>query len=172
MMPFSLLAINGSIQIIHEDEISALNFPFTNRSNTQPGDRITLSYAVTFVNAVPTAQWLKDGIPVMRTEITERSGDEVLALLHFTFAESDAGVYQCVFTDTTRSEVFVTDPIRLDTGEDSPIHTNNTAKLCLTCCCRGKSGHRGSHSLCYPGPSREASVGDQNHWEIFLHSMV
>ena len=38
--------------------------------------------------------------------------------LSFRFEASDAGVYQCIFTDRDRSfEVFVTDPIRLDTGE-------------------------------------------------------
>ena len=67
----------------------------------------------------PTVTWLKDGVPVTPSPINtiEDTDGSVTTTLSFTFAETDAGVYQVVFTDTSRSEVFVASPIRLDTGE-------------------------------------------------------
>ena len=66
----------------------------------------------------PTVTWLKDGVPVTPSPTNTADTDgSVTTTLSFTFAESDAGVYQVVFTDTSCSEVFVASPLRLDTGE-------------------------------------------------------
>ena len=66
----------------------------------------------------PTVLWLKDGLPTraIPTYVTVGSNGRLSTTLSFSFQESDAGVYQCVFTGTN-SELFVTIPIRLDTGE-------------------------------------------------------
>ena len=66
----------------------------------------------------PTVLWLKDGTTTRATptNIPVGSNGRLSTTVSFSFQESDAGVYQCVFTGTN-SELFVTIPIRLDTGE-------------------------------------------------------
>ena len=66
----------------------------------------------------PTVLWLKDGTPTRTTPTNTAVGSNghLSTTLSFSFQESDAGVYQCVFTGNN-SELFVTIPIRLDTGE-------------------------------------------------------
>ena len=66
----------------------------------------------------PTVLWLKDGIPTRATPTNTPVGSNgnLSTTLSFSFNEFDAGVYQCVFTGNN-SELFVTIPIRLDTGE-------------------------------------------------------
>ena len=66
----------------------------------------------------PTVLWLKDGISarITSTNTPVSSNGRLSTTLSFSFQESNAGVYQCVFTGTN-SELFVTIPIRLDTCE-------------------------------------------------------
>ena len=66
----------------------------------------------------PTVLWLKNGTPTRATPTNTLVGSNgrLSTTLSFSFQESDAGVYQCVFTGNN-SELFVTIPIRLDTGE-------------------------------------------------------
>ena len=90
----------------------------------QSGDTASITYSLSHVDSdtmnfmIPDVTWLKDGVPVNVTPTnTPQSNGDLTTVLSFIFDESDAGVYQCVLTDTARFEVFVTDPIRLDTGE-------------------------------------------------------
>ena len=67
--------------------------------------------------SIPAPQWLKDGVVVVEdTGHISFSGNGTL--LEITnFAVSDAGVYQCIFTDTdTDMEILTTAPFRIDTG--------------------------------------------------------
>ena len=72
----------------------------------------------TTMYAPPTVLWLKDGNSTRTTPTNTPVGSNgrLNTTLSFSFQESDAGVYQCVFTGTN-SELFITIPIRLDTGE-------------------------------------------------------
>ena len=65
----------------------------------------------TYSMSMPVVTWIKDG-----KNLTSTIGfSSVLEITDFT--ESDAGVYQCVFTDTdAEAEVITTIPYRLDTG--------------------------------------------------------
>ena len=67
----------------------------------------------------PSVTWLKDGVPISTTPTNTDPGNNgsLESVLTFMFSSSDAGVYQCIFTDTVRSEVFLPHPIRLDTGK-------------------------------------------------------
>ena len=70
----------------------------------------------------PSVVWVRNGEQVVadggRITITEGTtpiGQEVSSELRVTnFALSDAGVYQCIFTEG--AEVITTTPLRLDTG--------------------------------------------------------
>ena len=101
---------------------------FQNRTGYRSGQSASLGYGIGHVGdldtefATPMTVWLKDGVPVraMPTNTPGING-RVLTSLDFTFVESDAGVYQCVFTDTARSELFLTVPIRLDTGKQDAM---------------------------------------------------
>ena len=65
----------------------------------------------TYSMTMPVVTWIKDG-----KNLTSTIGfSSFLEITDFT--ESDAGVYQCVFTDTdAEAEVITTIPYRLDTG--------------------------------------------------------
>ena len=67
----------------------------------------------------PTVTWLKDGVPISTTPTNTDPGNNggLESVLTFMFSSSDGGVYQCIFTDTARSQVFLPHPIRLDTGQ-------------------------------------------------------
>ena len=66
----------------------------------------------------PQVTWLKDGVPVTYTPTNTISNSRYLiSTLSFQFLESDAGVYQCVFTDTPRFELLAIHPIQIDFGE-------------------------------------------------------
>ena len=62
---------------------------------------------------VPIVSWIKNGELVANTSGFSSS-------LEITdFAASDAGVYQCVFTNTDgNAEIITTAPYRLDTGKN------------------------------------------------------
>ncbi len=68
--------------------------------------------------------WFKDGLLFRENarNIPINNRGRLVTRLQFDFQEpGDAGVYQCVITDTTTSEIYITIPIRLDTGEYSSI---------------------------------------------------
>lgn len=66
-----------------------------------------------------TVTLLKDGVPLNYTPIYSfDSYDNLTTNTSFNFTEFDAGVYQCVFIDTsTPVHLFVADPIQIDTGK-------------------------------------------------------
>ena len=87
-----------------------------------------------FMNfTVPTEIWLKDGMIVTQPRINMQMFNGRLTTMHsFTVTSTDAGLYQVVFTDTARSEIFVALPTRIDTGElnnncmcEREYHTSN-----------------------------------------------
>ena len=116
----------GSLQFISVS--TPPKFLFRGRPSTgyAIGETATINYEIGHVGDDTTAfttqqqvQWLKDGLPddETPTNIPVGTNGRLTSTLSFTFAASDAGVYQCVFTDTSSSEIFVTVPTRLDTGE-------------------------------------------------------
>ena len=96
---------------------------FANRTAQSNGDNVTLTYTAGYVGDdtnnynAPLGVWLKDGAPT-RTKPTNTavgSNGQLSSTLFFTFQESNAGVYHCIFTGTS-SEIYGTIPLRLDTG--------------------------------------------------------
>ena len=73
----------------------------------------------------PSVVWVRNGHPVEVTDsritvtpTTMANGQLTSLLTITTFALSDAGVYQCVFTDSDGdTELITTVPYRLDTGK-------------------------------------------------------
>lgn len=64
----------------------------------------------TFNSLLPVVSWIKDGEVILNS--TGNSSFHISS-----FSESDAGVYQCIFTDADgTAEVVTTIPFRLDTG--------------------------------------------------------
>ena len=64
--------------------------------------------------STPTVSWTVDGRVVSTSNCTNCFTS---SLSITNFAASDAGVYQCIFTDTDAAEEVVTSiPLRLDTG--------------------------------------------------------
>ena len=115
----------GSLQFISVS--TTPKFLFRGRPSTgyAINETATNNYEIGHVGDDTTAytvsqqvQWLKDGLPAVRTHTnTPGTNGRLTSTLSFTFAASDAGVYQCVFTDTSSSEILVTVPTLLDTGE-------------------------------------------------------
>lgn len=65
------------------------------------------------LTSVPIVSWIKNG------ELVANSSGFTSSLEITNFAASDAGVYQCIFTDTdANAEIITTAPYRLDTGEN------------------------------------------------------
>ena len=100
------------------------DIPPDNRTGYSIGDNATLNFVIGRVNdstifyTAPRVLWLKDGAPA-RTEPKNRPKNRngrISTTLHFSFWESDVGVYQCVITDSN-SELLATIPIRLDSGK-------------------------------------------------------
>ena len=118
-------AVAGSLQFI--SVTTPPKFLFRGRPATgyATGETAAIDYEIGHVGDDTAAytgpqqvQWLKDGLPAVHTPTnTAGTNGRLTSTLSFTFAASDAGVYQCVFTDTSSSEIFVTVPTRLDTGE-------------------------------------------------------
>ena len=134
-------AVTGSLKINSVDALPSKLFWFRGRPATgyATGETATINYEVgrvgdnmTTYTAPQQVQWLKDGLPAVHTPTnTPGTNGSLTSTLNFTFAASDAGVYQCVFTDTSSSEIFVTVSTRLDTGEYSD-HTENLYKATET----------------------------------------
>ena len=97
---------------------------FANRTAQSNGDSVTLTYTAGHVGDddtnnydAPSGVWLKDGTPFRTTptNMVVGSNGKLSSTLSFTFLESDAGVYHCIFTGTS-SDIYGTIPLRLDTG--------------------------------------------------------
>ena len=121
----------GSLQIITNDAAITSGTPPDNRTGYEVGDIASLNFMTGRIDDNITMYtprnvlWLKDGTPTRATPTNTlvcTNGGGLSTTLSFSFQESDAGVYQCVFTGNN-SELFVTIPIRLDTGEysDPPL---------------------------------------------------
>ena len=118
------VAMPGSLQFISVDTNKGV-FRGRPALGYAIGETATINYEIGHVGDDTTAytapqqvQWLKDGLPAVRTPTnTPGTNGRLTSTLSFIFAASDAGVYQCVFTDTSSSEIFVTVSTRLDTGE-------------------------------------------------------
>ena len=96
------------------------DFP-DNRVAVSVGGSQTLSCAGTGSSTPPSVVWVRNGEQVVndgRITITETlmPGQQTNSELEIvnTFTLSDAGVYQCIFTEG--AEVVTTIPLRLDTG--------------------------------------------------------
>jgi len=95
------------------------DFP-DNRVAVSVGGSQTLSCAGTGSSSPPSVVWVRNGEQVVNggsITITETmpSPQQRSSELQITnFALSDAGVYQCIFTEG--AEVITTTPLRLDTG--------------------------------------------------------
>ena len=113
---------------------SQINAFYPNRTAVN-GSMVTLSFTAGHVGddmnsyTTPTAVWLKDGAPAMTapTDLTVGGNGQLSSTLSFTFQESDAGVYQCIFSGSG-SQMYGTIPLRLDTGM-SLLCTEMPAKL-------------------------------------------
>ena len=96
---------------------------FANRTSQNNGDSVTLNNIAGHVGDdtnnynTPSGVWLKDGAPArtLSTDTPKSNNGQLSSTLSFTFQESDAGVYHCIFTGTN-SEIYGTIPLRLDTG--------------------------------------------------------
>ena len=96
---------------------------FGNRTAQNNGSSVTLTYTAGHVGDdtnnynASSGVWLKDGAPYRTTPTNVAVGGngQLSSTLSFTFLESDAGVYHCIFTDTN-SDIYGTIPLRLDTG--------------------------------------------------------
>ena len=120
-------ATAGSLQILSSNgQAVGGPFVFFNRIGIMEGSPASPNYDIGHVGdnvtnyAIPDVTWLKDG-EVTRATPTDTplgSGNgQLRTTLTFTMMLSDAGVYQCVVNDTARSELFVTVPIKIDTGD-------------------------------------------------------
>jgi hypothetical protein len=68
------------------------------------------------VSTPPGPQWIKDGVVVVEDAGHISFSGNILEITNF--AVTDAGVYQCIFTDTDAdAEILTTVPFRIDTGD-------------------------------------------------------
>ncbi len=66
--------------------------------------------------SVTSAQWLHKGISARTTPNNEiEANGQLNSTLSFSFQESDAGIYQCIFM-SDNYQVYGTVLLRLDTG--------------------------------------------------------
>ena len=94
-------------------------FTFDNRTAVSVGNNHVLRCGGTGSSSPPSVVWVRNGEQVVNggnITITEGTlGVQISSELTITnFALSDAGVYQCIFTEG--AEVITTIPLRLDTG--------------------------------------------------------
>ena len=124
---------DGILRIVIQDPLTVFTGPvsyssqtnafYPNRTAVNTGAMVTLSFTAGHVGddmnsyTTPTAVWLKDGAPASTTPTNMAVGGNgrLSSNLSFTFQESDAGVYQCVFSGSGQ-QVYWTIPLRLDTG--------------------------------------------------------
>ena len=101
-------------------------FPVDNRTTVTVGNTHVLRCAGTGSFSPPSVVWVRNGEQVINggnitiTEGTDSFTQQTNSQLQITnFGLSDAGVYQCIFTEG--AEVITTTPLRLDTGWCTPI---------------------------------------------------
>ena len=91
-----------------------------NRVAVTVGNTQELSCVGSGNSSIPSVVWVRNGEQVVadgrRINITETTpgGQQRSSELKINFTSSDAGVYQCIFTEG--AEVITTTPRRLDTG--------------------------------------------------------
>ena len=111
------------------------NFPVDNRVAVPVGGSQVLRCAGSGSSSPPSVVWVRNGEQVVNggnITITETmpSGQQWSSQLQITnFALSDAGVYQCIFTEG--AEVITTTPLRLDTGWCTFILHTDALRLLL-----------------------------------------
>ena len=112
-----------TLRILSNDvDVDPPHLYFANRAAYSSGNTTNISCTAGYQSqssfiTTPGVTWLKDGVPITHTPTNSLdSSDRLTTTISFTFTESDAGVYQCIFTDTTRSEFVADDPIQIDTG--------------------------------------------------------
>ena len=121
------------LRIVTQDPLTMIDGPvsysnqtnaiYPNRTAVNTGAMVTLSFTAGHVGddiisyTTPTAVWLKDGAPARTTptDMTVGGNGQLSSTLSFAFQESDAGVYQCIFSGSG-SQIYGTIPLRLDTG--------------------------------------------------------
>ncbi len=135
MIACSLIALGaaniGTPMVVEQDTRAMPSFAIlANRSAEAPGEQVTIEFVVghvgdDFVNYdTPSAVWLKDGVPFREIGVTtpESVNGRARSKLSFIFQNSDAGEYQCVFTDLSPIEaVYATAALRLDSNGDKKI---------------------------------------------------
>ena len=109
----------GVLRITMSDYLTTrLNF---NRGAANVGDNITFTACnvkndEAIMYSVASAQWLHNGILSRTTpNNTMVANGRLKSTLFFSFQESDAGIYQCIFM-SDNSQVYGTVLLRLDTG--------------------------------------------------------
>ncbi len=110
----------GVLRITEQDSLTSVEFP--NRRACSVNDTITLSFTAGHEDdemnmySVATAQWLHNGVLARTPQMNEMEANGRLkSTLSFSFQESDAGIYQCIFT-SDNSQVYGTVLLRLETG--------------------------------------------------------
>ena len=112
-------SVNGNLEVREVGPPFDSNPPFTDHVPFSIGMNGRYSWLVGH-NETPSVLWLKDGVAVQSTLITNTPLDSnnLLTTLSFTsFQDSDAGVYQVIFAGTANSEVVITRPLLLHTGK-------------------------------------------------------
>ncbi len=118
--PIVLSSAPGVLRITKQDSLTSVEFP--NRRASFVNDAITLSFTAGHEDdemnmySVATAQWLHNGV-LARTSpmIAMEAHGRLKSTVSFSFQESDAGIYQCIFM-SDNSQVYGTVLLRLDTG--------------------------------------------------------
>ena len=124
VIPSCVLATTSTSGVL-EIRSTLGGFVFRNRTQIAAGQTLSPFHEIGHVNddtmvyTTPTVTWLKDGEPVstVPTNVPVGSNGGLRTTLTLTMMASDVGVYQCVFTDAVRSELFVTVPLRLEIGK-------------------------------------------------------
>ena len=108
--------------------VFASNFIFRGRVWFTARNSASISYVIGHVgddtNSYPSPQQqcIKDGRP-LRNGLTASNVAEANGLLTTTInlqvEFSDGGVYQCAFFDVSRQEIFIPNPLRVDTSKYS-----------------------------------------------------
>ncbi len=111
---------SGVLRITEQDTLTT--GLYANRRAAYVNESITLSFTAgheddeTNMYSVISAQWLHKGLSVRITPNNSMEANGRLkSTISFSFQESDAGIYQCIFI-SDNSQVFGTVLLRLDTG--------------------------------------------------------
>ena len=88
----------------------------------------TMNFSPSTVVWIKDGETVEDGGSITITTSMAVNGEVSSTLQIASFQESNAGVYQCIFTDDSSSdgEIITTIPLRLDTGIARIIHCSST----------------------------------------------